>query len=590
MENNNPKFQEEQKTVRVPVFFPFEGVGNSGNEGQIENAFLEVLETREAGQKRFRARKRPGLASHSSPTGATARRARGIYNWNNVIYTIYDDRIYADTTLIYTGVPNPDNEICGISASQPDSPNQYLVINAKTACYLIDTSNNVLVMNNVVISTSSVAASTTITTATAHGLATGNRVIIRGHTGSTPSINDAVYTVTVLTATTFTIPVTVTVAGTGGTLGVFPTNVGSLEFLNGYFIVGTTNGRIYNCTFNDPKEWPTGLYITAQMDSQNLVGITRQNNYLVILGETTTQFFVDASKSPGSPFENVEQAIKQYGCSSRQSISSNSDKVYWVGKTATGGLSIYMLEDGINIRKIGDESIDLLLADQLAIYTSSIVGCAVSFRSASFYIFLQIEGSFASGNAYAYNVTSDTWTVFNTEMTVNSQNVRFPITWTKAPASAIYRIVGQDILSGNVWYLSTEGKDGTPANVFTNVKVKILFPPLWFDTGKRKFYHRAEVLGKNWRRGTATPLYDCTVTLRTIDGDFWNPGNSTTTIFAGGAARTMTIAGDNGNVPDRFFWRNLGQGRRRRFGIEIDCPSEYLVIEALELDISVGVG
>lgn len=65
------------------------------------------------------------------------------------------------------------------------------------------------------ISSSSIAASTVITTPTPHGLMTGMDIYISGHTGSTPTINGA-RIVTVLSANTFSIPVTVTVAGTGG--------------------------------------------------------------------------------------------------------------------------------------------------------------------------------------------------------------------------------------------------------------------------------------------------------------------------------------------------------------------------------------
>ena len=65
------------------------------------------------------------------------------------------------------------------------------------------------------ITSSSVAAATVITTELPHGLATNSVVSIVGHTGSTPAI-DGVYAVTVTAANKFTIPVNVTVAGTGG--------------------------------------------------------------------------------------------------------------------------------------------------------------------------------------------------------------------------------------------------------------------------------------------------------------------------------------------------------------------------------------
>lgn len=67
----------------------------------------------------------------------------------------------------------------------------------------------------VAVTSSSMANPTVITTA-AHGLTTGDKVTIASHTGSTPTIN-AEYTITVISPTTFSIPVNVTVAGTGGT-------------------------------------------------------------------------------------------------------------------------------------------------------------------------------------------------------------------------------------------------------------------------------------------------------------------------------------------------------------------------------------
>jgi hypothetical protein len=68
------------------------------------------------------------------------------------------------------------------------------------------------------ITSSSVASSTVITTSVAHNLTTGQYVEILGHSGSTPSLNGYQGPVTVLTTTTFSIPVTVTVGGSGGTV------------------------------------------------------------------------------------------------------------------------------------------------------------------------------------------------------------------------------------------------------------------------------------------------------------------------------------------------------------------------------------
>jgi hypothetical protein len=71
--------------------------------------------------------------------------------------------------------------------------------------------------STVAIATSSVANPTVITTSAPHQLVQGDTIIIAGHTGSTPAVAGS-FTPTVLTTTTFTIPLNVTVGGTGGTM------------------------------------------------------------------------------------------------------------------------------------------------------------------------------------------------------------------------------------------------------------------------------------------------------------------------------------------------------------------------------------
>lgn len=65
------------------------------------------------------------------------------------------------------------------------------------------------------IVSSSVANPSVITTSAAHGFSTGDTVVISGHSGSTPSLN-ASHVITVITSTTFSVPVNVTAGGTGG--------------------------------------------------------------------------------------------------------------------------------------------------------------------------------------------------------------------------------------------------------------------------------------------------------------------------------------------------------------------------------------
>ena len=87
----------------------------------------------------------------------------------------------------------------------------------------------------VVISSSTNANPSVITTAAAHGMATGDAVVIAGHTTNTAINNSnpgnpSSWTVTSLTTTTFSIPVAANGAGTGGTSTRQPTDANITNF------------------------------------------------------------------------------------------------------------------------------------------------------------------------------------------------------------------------------------------------------------------------------------------------------------------------------------------------------------------------
>ncbi len=77
--------------------------------------------------------------------------------------------------------------------------------------FTLDTSQRVIP-----ITSNSIANPTVVTTPVPHGLTTGQVILIAGVATSSPTINGQ-QTVTVTGTTTFTVPVNVTIAGTGGT-------------------------------------------------------------------------------------------------------------------------------------------------------------------------------------------------------------------------------------------------------------------------------------------------------------------------------------------------------------------------------------
>ena len=72
--------------------------------------------------------------------------------------------------------------------------------------------------------TSASAANPSVISCIGHGMATGDIAIWSGMTGSTPDLNNQYFVVTVINSNSFSIPINVTVGGTGGTLQSYNTN------------------------------------------------------------------------------------------------------------------------------------------------------------------------------------------------------------------------------------------------------------------------------------------------------------------------------------------------------------------------------
>lgn len=95
----------------------------------------------------------------------------------------------------------------------------------------------------VTVASASIAAASLITIATAHGFTSGDQVTIMGTKASTPTINDT-YIVTVISGTTFTIPVTVTVAPTVST-GTVTRNAVPTDLLSNIPDISTSQAEVW---------------------------------------------------------------------------------------------------------------------------------------------------------------------------------------------------------------------------------------------------------------------------------------------------------------------------------------------------------
>jgi hypothetical protein len=575
------------QTVRIPFYYPLDsrssGAIQTNADNFFQNVYLEEVKDSHSGYQKFRAIKRSGIKNILStflPSGTSY----GTYYWNGFFYHIIDGTIYTvDLTAgtinsLASGLnPSSTPKICTFAETHPDSVTPYLAVNDGSQLYLIDKTNKVTILNNVVINTSSVAGATVITTATPHKLTTGNKVVIKNHTGSTPSINNTSYTVTVLNSTQFTIPVTVTVAGTGGTIGVFPTNVGDIEFMNGYLFVGNSQGRVYNCDFNDATSWQTTSYITCQMQSDLLVGLGRQNNFIVVFKERTTQFFYDSGNSivGATPLANSEQSMQQIGCSGGLSISSTANTVYWVGNAKTGGFTIYKLDGTTNIKDIGSGAVSRILQNEAnnLVLSSGIATCLGILISNSGHTFYMLTLN-SINSVLIYNETSETWTLWTLGDINGNPIVSWPLFWTQVTNTT----VGSKLyctkynLTGSVNYYNFDPTYGVDDVTGNSPVCALSTNAITLDTGKRKYWERAEIIGDNWgSSGTVQLSYS------DIDQD---PNSFPT------SSRSWSIP--TATIDRKFSTRSLGNSRRRAWGVTHFGPAAGTRFDALEFDIRIS--
>lgn len=138
----------------------------------------------------------------------------GAYNQKYEVIDARDNLVRANVTYLVNGQVDEGVLVQHLATFTADWDTKTGGANATDAPvdYTLDNMNR-----SINLVSNSVANPTVVTTEKAHGLATGAKVLIAGVTGSTPTINGE-RTVTVTDATHFTVPVNVTVGGSGGTI------------------------------------------------------------------------------------------------------------------------------------------------------------------------------------------------------------------------------------------------------------------------------------------------------------------------------------------------------------------------------------
>lgn len=314
-------------------------------------------------------------------------------------------------------------------------------------------------------------------------------------------------------------------------------------FLDGYlFLVKTDTADIYNSDLNDPLAWTPGDFITAEMSADAVVRISNLNNYIIVFGTASVEYFFDAANASGSPLQKYDTPHKFIGYTSGFAKSGND--IYFIGNSVDSGIQVYRATD-LKLEPLSSPPLRRAIEED---EVSS--GAVAHYAGHSFYIFSTADGT------YQMDLDTKLWT-----------RLAFKATSTFAITHAVTLSVSAGlvtlcVLSGSatMYYFNNNAyqDDGT------NFTFRVITDNETFDTYRNKTCSRMLILGDR-------PSTSLTLSVYWSDDDFqtWS------------TARTIDMSLETPVL------HRLGQFRRRAWKIEW-AQNAHMRLKKMELDLNMG--
>lgn len=322
-------------------------------------------------------------------------------------------------------------------------------------------------------------------------------------------------------------------------------------FLDGYiFLAKASTQDVYNSDLDAPLLWTAGSYFSAEMYPDKVVAMSKNNNYLYVIGANSIEYLYDDAVATGSPLGRHQSAVQQFGCVAPGTVVPTDEQVFMVGQTAAGGYTVWSIE-GFKEKEISIPSVrSVLLAEGAALVNAT----AFSIRVASqkFYVIC------LTSRTLVYSLDSQMWSEWASGAT--SATAFIGTFATDGPTGTPYIL---NDAGGSIYTMSE--------NVFTDAgtafRCEIVTEKQDFDSINRKWMSRLAIIGDVPDSiGTDNSIY-----IEWSDDDYvtWS------------TARTLSF---NYDFP---VLRQLGAFRRRAFRIRYSLP-HLIRFEGLEVDINKG--
>jgi hypothetical protein len=160
-----------------------------------------------------------------------------------------------------------------------------------------------------------------------------------------------------------------------------PAHLTSIVYLDGYlFMVKSGTSDLYNSNLNDPLAYTTDGFTSSEMFPDKIVDVRKLNNYIVVFGTDSVEYFWDAANETGSPLQRNDTPIKLAGLIG--GIAQLGNKIYFIGDNNKSEASIFVMED-FKVNPISNESLRRWLT---ANTSSTLYANIVSMDGHDFYV------------------------------------------------------------------------------------------------------------------------------------------------------------------------------------------------------------
>ena len=543
------------QNIRLPLIGSFTNRDYLGTKDQrFINIFPETRKVESIESTKIFLNKRPGLVLHREVTEGEG---RGIIWFNSAFYYVIGDTLYKDsatptsiTTL--TGDTGPIGMLVGNSSTLGD----YLFVCDGTGGWVVKDNDSVITIDN------SGLMSISITNA-GSGYTSAPTVIITGDgSGASATATVADGSLTGITidnpGTGYTTAPTISFSGGGGGgaaatayLNSFPDrHTPTPVFIDGYVLL-PRDSDVYNCVLDEPNNWDASNFLTTEQFPDKVVALARQNNQVVVLGESSIEFFYDAANISGSPLSRNDSAIIQMGCAFPYAVYQQERTYLYVGQSESGGRAAWIV-DGFTPKKISDEFIDRILDAE----PNPLDVRGFGFRSMGHMFYLINLPTLQK--TLVYDVEEKLWHEWSSN--VEGENIEFQYNFGADNHTG--KMYLQHKSSGQIVYLSPQAYQ----DIATSIYVEITTNKYDMDTYRRKFMSGFRLVGDRYNTASLNKI-----TLYWSDDDYQNWSNG----------KEITLTDDYPN------FSRLGAFRRRAFRIVHQLNNPFRA-ESIEVDYTEG--